>query len=143
MQDARTMPGQAFGSILGVGEPEEYEGPEDDGDAFEDGVPFFPPALKTWSTPHCAPTLSSNFGGLDLNGRVPSFMIPYIVEAHDVLADGHCGYRSLASQVGWSADDGWYRMRRELVQELIVHRELYACMKLQHFRDYHLNHRPH
>ena len=131
VKGARTMPGQAFYSIPQVDEPEQYEEPEEYDYANEDGVPVIPQASAAWSTPPCAPTLTSHFGGLDLRGRVPSYMIPYIVQAHDVPSDGHCGYSSLASLVGWSAEDGWYRMRQELVQELLIHRNLYEGMQLQ------------
>ena len=31
-----------------------------------------------------------------------NFMFPFIVNAKDVKADGHCGYRSLAVLLGWS-----------------------------------------
>lgn len=51
-------------------------------------------------------------------------MRPYIQLIKDVPADGNCGYRAIASLVGYGVD-GWKQVRKDMLNELISHRPLY------------------
>ena len=53
-----------------------------------------------------------------------SVMRPYIQLINDVSVDGNCGYRAIASLMGYD-DDGWKQVRKDMLNELISYRSLY------------------
>ena len=50
---------------------------------------------------------------------------PYIVDVVDVKADGHCGYRAVAAQLGMG-EDSWAVVRMNLLKELSEWRQEYV-----------------
>ncbi|XP_040361626.1 uncharacterized protein LOC112203005 [Rosa chinensis] len=54
-------------------------------------------------------------------------MQPYIVGAYDVESDGNCGYRVVASAMGFGRKS-WRKVRRDLLNELHSMRELYVIL---------------
>ncbi|XP_062012413.1 uncharacterized protein LOC133728965 [Rosa rugosa] len=54
-------------------------------------------------------------------------MQPYIVGACDVESDGNCGYRVVASAMGFGRKS-WRKVRRDLLNELHSMRELYVIL---------------
>ncbi|XP_038680894.1 uncharacterized protein LOC119981822 [Tripterygium wilfordii] len=56
--------------------------------------------------------------------RFPEFIHPHITHITDVPGDGHCGYRVIASFLGLG-DDGWKKVRIDLLEELKKHRDEY------------------
>ncbi|XP_045810534.1 uncharacterized protein LOC123904975 [Trifolium pratense] len=57
-------------------------------------------------------------------GQFPDHMHPHIVDIADVLEDGNCGFRAVASLLGYT-EEGWSIVRRELDEEL---RNCWRCM---------------
>lgn len=51
-------------------------------------------------------------------------MRPYIQLVKDVRPDGNCGYRVISSQMGFG-EDGWRQVRRDMLNELMTHKDLY------------------
>lgn len=51
-------------------------------------------------------------------GVCPTVMRPYILYIEDVASDGHCGFRAVASLLGNNNEDGWIRVRSNLMKEL-------------------------
>jgi histone-lysine N-methyltransferase SETD2 len=51
-------------------------------------------------------------------------MRPYIQLIKDVRADGNCGFRAIASMMGFG-EEGWKQVRRDMLNELLSHRTLY------------------
>lgn len=49
---------------------------------------------------------------------------PFIVQTKDVQADGNCGYRVIASMLGYG-EAGWAQVRRGLLQEINTFDALY------------------
>lgn len=87
-----------------------------------------PPVLGTVvHLPHIAQHRNIHFG-VDFGvGEVDEFMFPFMINAINVVGDGHCGYRSLACHLGWGQDD-WMRVRREIVSELRSNYHMYAAV---------------
>ncbi|XP_052728511.1 uncharacterized protein LOC128195308 [Vigna angularis] len=52
---------------------------------------------------------------------------PYILNIVDVVADGHCGYRCIASSLGLG-EDSWPTIRNDLYKELSQWRDEYATL---------------
>ena len=60
--------------------------------------------------------------------NVDDFWFRYIVYVTDVMADGHCGYRSAAVLLGLDQMD-YRRVRKDLVSELVQNSDLYEPMR--------------
>ncbi|XP_057443874.1 uncharacterized protein LOC130736031 [Lotus japonicus] len=61
--------------------------------------------------------------------KLPSFLWPYIHEVIDVVANGNCGYRAVAALLDLqNGQDGWPRIREELIVELTLYEKHYTCM---------------
>ncbi|KAL6181188.1 hypothetical protein ACLB2K_047843 [Fragaria x ananassa] len=56
----------------------------------------------------------------------PPEMRPYILDVKDVPRDGHCGFRAIASFMGYSEDVGWVKVRKDLTNELRLNSSHYA-----------------
>ena len=54
-------------------------------------------------------------------------MQPYIEGAYDVASDGNCGYRAVASAMGFGPKS-WRKVREDLINELRSMRELYEII---------------
>ncbi|CAJ2651207.1 unnamed protein product [Trifolium pratense] len=70
-------------------------------------------------------------------GQFPDHMHPHIVDIADVLEDGNCGFRAVASLLGYT-EEGWSIVRRELDEELRNNNNLYEKLfrqDLQVVRD--------
>ena len=63
-------------------------------------------------------------------------MRPYIQLIKDVPADGNCGYRAVASLMGFGID-GWKQVRKDMLNELISNRPLYDWMfcEIGHYKE--------
>ncbi|KAH6787647.1 hypothetical protein C2S52_007199, partial [Perilla frutescens var. hirtella] len=55
----------------------------------------------------------------------PSFIQPHVRNIFDVKSDGHCGFRAVASLLGFG-EDCWLKVREELVEKLCNHRHYYV-----------------
>ncbi|XP_057806170.1 PKS-NRPS hybrid synthetase cheA-like [Salvia miltiorrhiza] len=55
----------------------------------------------------------------------PFYIQPHIRGILDVEADGHCGFRAIAGQLGFG-EDCWLKVREDLVEELCHHRSYYT-----------------
>ncbi|KAK9913460.1 hypothetical protein M0R45_037274 [Rubus argutus] len=64
-------------------------------------------------------------------GVCPSVMRPYILDIQDVASDGHCGFRAVASLLGDSNEDGWIKVRIDLMKEL----QFYSAQYTQLFKS--------
>ncbi|XP_058752124.1 uncharacterized protein LOC131625261 [Vicia villosa] len=60
----------------------------------------------------------------DFTLQFPCHIRPYITEIVNVVADGNCGFRAIASWHGYS-EDGWAMVRRDLDMELREKKDLY------------------
>ncbi|KAL8540759.1 hypothetical protein ACS0TY_002109 [Phlomoides rotata] len=56
---------------------------------------------------------------------LPSWIRKYVVNTANVLGDGHCGFRVVAKQMGFG-EEAWGRVRRDLIEELKLHNDLYS-----------------
>ncbi|KAL6178464.1 hypothetical protein ACLB2K_049982 [Fragaria x ananassa] len=63
---------------------------------------------------------------LDFADICPPEMRPYILDVKDVPGDGHCGFRAIASFMGYSEDVGWVKVREDLTNELLLNSFHYA-----------------
>lgn len=54
-------------------------------------------------------------------------MVPYVREVFDPQADGNCGFRCIAKALGYD-DDGWFQVRREMLEYAQSHRSNYERM---------------
>ncbi|KAL6183526.1 hypothetical protein ACLB2K_044937 [Fragaria x ananassa] len=63
---------------------------------------------------------------LDFADICPPEMRPYILDVKDVPRDGHCGFRAIASFMGYSEDVGWVKVREDLTNELLLNDFHYA-----------------
>ncbi|XP_050378300.1 uncharacterized protein LOC126795515 [Argentina anserina] len=50
----------------------------------------------------------------------PLELRPYILDIKDVPRDGHCGFRAMASFLGYSEEVGWAKVREDLKYELLM-----------------------
>ena len=57
----------------------------------------------------------------------PDGLRPYIQHIKDVKADGNCGFRAIADLLGFG-EDGWLRVRKDLLLELQCHSEHYSAL---------------
>ena len=55
---------------------------------------------------------------------IPLNIREYVVDWHDPIGDGHCGFRAVAQEV-YQDEHQWPTVRRKMLQELQVHKELY------------------
>ncbi|KAI7933256.1 hypothetical protein MJO29_016940 [Puccinia striiformis f. sp. tritici] len=60
--------------------------------------------------------------------QIPNHLHEYIQNVFNPIGDGNCGFHCVAKGVGYE-DDGWFRVRQEMLKEISDHRELY--LKLQ------------
>ena len=61
----------------------------------------------------------------NLVNAFPTKLQPFIDKIQDVEGDGNCGFRVIASQMGFG-DDGWLKVRKDLLDELLKHPSHYA-----------------
>ncbi|KAK9927749.1 hypothetical protein M0R45_024918 [Rubus argutus] len=73
-------------------------------------------------------------------GVCPTVMRPYILYIEDVASDGHCGFRVVASLLGNSNEDGWIRVRSDLIKELEFNSAQYAQLFMSEKRVDELHH---
>ncbi|XP_024169252.1 uncharacterized protein LOC112175749 [Rosa chinensis] len=52
----------------------------------------------------------------------------YIRDVKDVLGDGHCGFRAIASFMGYGEDSGWVKVRNDLRNELMLYSAYYELL---------------
>lgn len=57
----------------------------------------------------------------------------WIVETKNVKSDGHCGFRAVADQLGFT-EESWGRIRGALLHELTTNQELYNNVFIEHGR---------
>ncbi|CAH9077106.1 unnamed protein product, partial [Cuscuta epithymum] len=62
---------------------------------------------------------------LNYLGYLPSYLHPYIFDIIDVKPDGHCGFRAIASLLGFG-EEKWAKVREDLIEELCDHRPYYV-----------------
>ncbi|POV94895.1 hypothetical protein PSTT_16587 [Puccinia striiformis] len=60
--------------------------------------------------------------------QIPDHLHPFIRQVFNPIGDGNCGFCCVAKALGYE-DDGWFRVRQEMVKEIVGNKELY--MKLQ------------
>ena len=53
----------------------------------------------------------------DFSTALPPYFRPYIASTKNVKADGHCGFRAIAGQLGLG-EDAWGQIRTDLLNEL-------------------------
>lgn len=58
---------------------------------------------------------------------MPDEFQPYIVECKNVKSDGHCGFRAVATLMGFG-EESWVRVRQDLMNELTHNLHLYQCV---------------
>ena len=61
----------------------------------------------------------------NLVNAFPTKLQPFIDKIQDVEGDGNCGFRVIASQMGFG-EDGWLRLCKDLLDELLKHSSHYA-----------------
>ena len=49
--------------------------------------------------------------------QFPKHIVPNIIDVIEIVGDGNCGFRAIASLLGYT-EDGWPMVRRELDNEL-------------------------
>lgn len=57
----------------------------------------------------------------------PAIWEEYIINVKDVARDGHCGFRAIASLCN-SDEDGWVKVRKDLINELTSNKAHYALL---------------
>ncbi|KAL8557593.1 hypothetical protein ACS0TY_004878 [Phlomoides rotata] len=62
--------------------------------------------------------------------QMPVEYQPYVLDTKNVMADGHYGFRTVASLMGFG-EDNWVRVRQDLMNELSRNLSLYAGVFLQ------------
>ncbi|KAL7236169.1 hypothetical protein ACSBR1_019437 [Camellia fascicularis] len=62
-------------------------------------------------------------------GEFPKSLRPYIQRVEDVVTDGNCGFRAIAKLMGFG-EDGWLRVRNDLLKELRTHLDHYKSLFL-------------
>ncbi|KAK2383491.1 protein FAR1-RELATED SEQUENCE [Trifolium repens] len=69
--------------------------------------------------------------------QFPKHIIPHIIDVIEIVGDGNCGFKAIASLLGYT-EDGWPMVRRELDNELRSNISLYEKLfgqNIQHVRD--------
>ncbi|KAK2366952.1 PKS-NRPS hybrid synthetase [Trifolium repens] len=69
--------------------------------------------------------------------QFPKHLIPHIIDVIEIVGDGNCGFRAIASLLGYT-EDGWPMVRRELGNELRSNISLYEKIfgqNIQRVRD--------
>ncbi|KAK1258539.1 hypothetical protein QJS04_geneDACA023544 [Acorus gramineus] len=61
--------------------------------------------------------------------ELPPFLSPFISSIYDVIGDGHCGFRVVASFLGM-ANEGWRDVRNNLFFEIEQHLDMYMRVLL-------------
>lgn len=61
--------------------------------------------------------------------NVKSWLAPFVSDIHEVKADGHCGFRAIATSLGRSPDD-WLFIRESLAATLEQHTETFTEKQL-------------
>ncbi|KAK9927751.1 hypothetical protein M0R45_024920 [Rubus argutus] len=56
----------------------------------------------------------------------PVGLRPYLLDVKDVASDGHCGFRAIASCIGYGNEHGWFKVRKDLINELKFNKVHYA-----------------
>ena len=75
---------------------------------------------------------SQTFKPISFIDSFPVGLRPYIRDVKDVLGDGNCGFRVVASWMD-IGDDNWIQVRRDLIDELQQHYDYYT--QLFGYRD--------
>ncbi|GFZ21804.1 hypothetical protein Acr_29g0009660 [Actinidia rufa] len=59
--------------------------------------------------------------------ELPEAYQDFISHIVDVQADGHCGFRAIAAQIGYG-EDNWAQVRMDLIEEIQTNMELYNVL---------------